>query len=162
MKSRSLIYIIVAAAIAVSASLYLFNQNDNQESARTDTSRAATPDSDPTSSDQDQIADQPTSQEGYVEYEEGIIEKTSGTKVLSFHAPWCPQCRALEEDILSKGVPEGVTFIKVDYDTSQELRQKYGVTLQTTLVKVDDNGQELEKYVAYDEPTLEAVKENLL
>lgn len=98
----------------------------------------------------------------YIDYENGAIEKTDGTKVLYFHAPWCPQCQKLDADIIENGVPNGVTIFKVDFDSSHKLRQKYGVTLQTTLVKVDDNGDEISKYVAYDEPTLEAVKLNLL
>lgn len=98
----------------------------------------------------------------YIDYSDGVIESTSGTKLLFFHAPWCPQCRALDADIRENGVPEGVTIIKVDYDTNQSLRQKYGVTIQTTVVKVDDVGSLVEKFVAYDEPSLSAVRENLL
>lgn len=98
----------------------------------------------------------------YVNYSENIIAATSGTKLLFFHAPWCPQCRDLEEDILSKGVPAGVTIVKVDYDSNQALKKKYGVTLQTTFVKVDDQGELIDKFVAYDDPTLKAVADKLL
>lgn len=98
----------------------------------------------------------------YVTYTDGIIAETGGTKLLFFHAPWCPQCRAIEADINSQGVPEGVTIIKVDYDTNQELRKKYGVTLQTTIVKVDNSGELIEKFTAYDDPSLDAVVKNLL
>lgn len=98
----------------------------------------------------------------YVDYSEGVVAETNGTKLLFFYAAWCPQCRALEADIESQGVPEGVTIIKVDYDTHQDLRQKYEVTLQTTVVRIDDEGNLIEKYVAYDDPTLQAVKNNLL
>jgi thiol-disulfide isomerase/thioredoxin len=98
----------------------------------------------------------------YVDYSSDVIASTKGTKILFFHAPWCPQCRALEADIKSSGVPAGVTIIKVDYDSNQALRQKYGVTIQTSLVKVDDQGQLVKKYVAYNEPSVKAVKENLL
>lgn len=98
----------------------------------------------------------------YVTYSDGIVAATKGTKILFFHAPWCPQCRALEADITSKPLPDEVTIIKVDYDTSQSLRQKYGVTIQTTLVRVDDSGALVKKYVAYDAPTLESLKMNLL
>jgi thiol-disulfide isomerase/thioredoxin len=104
----------------------------------------------------------PATRGTYVDYQEDIIAKTKGTKLLFFHAPWCPQCRMLDADIKQKGVPEGVAIIKVDYDTSQKLRQKYGVTLQTTIVRVDDNGELVKKYVAYDEPSLSAVAKNLL
>ncbi|MDQ3065152.1 MAG: thioredoxin family protein [bacterium] len=98
----------------------------------------------------------------YVDYTQSIVASSSGTKLLFFHAPWCPQCRALETDIQQTGVPSGVTIIKVDYDSNQSLRQKYGVTIQTSFVKIDDEGNLIKKYVAYDEPTLAAVKSNLL
>lgn len=102
-------------------------------------------------------------QEGvYVAYDEGAVSAAQGTKILFFHAAWCPQCRQLESDIKAGTIPEGVTIFKVDYDNSQKLRQKYGVNLQTTLVKVDDAGNEVKKYVAYDDPTLEALIANLL
>lgn len=107
--------------------------------------------------------DQSASMPGeYVDYREGIIAETSGTTLLFFHAPWCPQCRALESDIKAKGIPEGVTIIKVDYDSNQTLRQEYGVTIQTTVVRVDKDGKLVEKFVAYDEPSMAAVAEELL
>ncbi len=98
----------------------------------------------------------------YVDYSQNVIATTAGTKLLFFHAPWCPQCRALEADIKSKDIPTGVTIIKVDYDSNQQLRKKYGVTIQTTVVRVNDNGELIAKYVAYDEPTLASVTANLL
>jgi thiol-disulfide isomerase/thioredoxin len=98
----------------------------------------------------------------YVGYTEDIVEKTKGTKILFFHAPWCPQCRSLENSIETTDIPDGVTIIKVDYDTNQKLRERYGVTLQTTLVKVDDNGELIEKYVAYNDPTYASIKTHLI
>ncbi len=105
----------------------------------------------------------PAGQAGaYVEYNDRIVENTKGTKILFFHAPWCPQCRSLEKSIKSTDLPDGLTIIKVDYDSNQELRQRYGVTLQTTFVKVDDNGDLVKKYVAYNEPVYASVKTNLI
>lgn len=98
----------------------------------------------------------------YINYSADIIAKTSGTKVLFFHAPWCPQCRALEASIQAGPIPSNVTIIKVDYDANQALRQKYGVTIQTTLVRVDDSGNLLKKYSAYNSPTLDSLKANVL
>jgi len=46
----------------------------------------------------------------YVAYSDGIIAKTAGTKVLFFHASWCPKCRALEKDINAGPIPPGVTI----------------------------------------------------
>ena len=93
----------------------------------------------------------------YVEYSDDAIAQAEGRVLLFFHAPWCPQCRSVESDILAEGVPDGVTIIKVDYDSRQDLRQRYGVTLQTTFVEVDADGAELQKHVAYDDPHLDAV-----
>lgn len=98
----------------------------------------------------------------YIDYKDNTIAATPGTKLLFFHAPWCSQCRELEADIKRSGVPSGVTIIKVDYDSNQKLRQKYGVTLQTTFVKVNDEGDLIERFVAYSEPTLDSVVKNLL
>lgn len=93
----------------------------------------------------------------YVDYSDDAIAQADGRVLLFFHAPWCPQCRSVESDILADGVPTGVTIIKVDYDSRQDLRQRYGVTLQTTFVEVDAAGTELQKHVAYDDPHLDAV-----
>jgi thiol-disulfide isomerase/thioredoxin len=99
----------------------------------------------------------PATPGAYVDYSDAALAAAEGTSVLFFHAPWCPQCRALEEDILAAGVPDGVTILKVDYDSRQDLRQQYGVTLQTTMVVVDDDGEKTALHVAYDEPTVGAV-----
>lgn len=93
----------------------------------------------------------------YVEYRDGIIAETAGAKVLFFHAPWCPQCRSLEESILSGSIPDDLTIIKVDYDTATALRQQYGVTIQTTIVYVDDDGAALASEVLYSDTTLDAL-----
>ena len=93
----------------------------------------------------------------YVDYSDGIVAKTAGTKVLFFYAPWCPNCRALEKDINASPIPAGLTIIKVDFDTATELRQKYGVTLQTTVVYVDDDGSELGKKILAEDPSLDAL-----
>jgi thiol-disulfide isomerase/thioredoxin len=93
----------------------------------------------------------------YTAYSAEAVAKTAGRKILFFHAPWCPQCRALEQSIQSETIPAKVTIFKVDYDSSTTLRQKYGVTIQTTLVEVDSNGNLIQKYVAYDTPSLDAV-----
>jgi thiol-disulfide isomerase/thioredoxin len=93
----------------------------------------------------------------YVDYRDGIIADTAGTKVLFFHAPWCPQCRAVEESILAGPIPDDLTIIKVDYDTATALRQQYGVTIQTTVVYVGDDGARLASEVLYSDTTLDAL-----
>ncbi len=98
----------------------------------------------------------------YTNYSEPAIDSTSGRKVLFFHAPWCPQCRMIENDIEKSAIPSGVTIFKVDYDSNQSLRQEYGVTLQTTFVEIGNDRKLINKYVAYNEPTFDSVKTNLL
>lgn len=98
----------------------------------------------------------------YTPYDPDKVASVEGTKLLFFHAPWCPQCRALEASINENGAPEGVTIFKVDYDSNQALRQKYGVTIQTTVVKIDDDGNKVDSMVAYDDPSIQAVERELL
>ncbi len=90
----------------------------------------------------------------YVEYSEQALADAEGTRVLFFHASWCPQCHALEDDIEARGVPDGVTILKVDYDSNQGLRQQYDVRQQTTVVALDDSGAAVASFVAYDDPTV--------
>lgn len=82
-------------------------------------------------------------------YEEYAPEKLAlandGRVVLFFHADWCPSCRALESDINANlsTMPANTHILQVDYDTATELKQKYGVVRQHTLVVVDANGDEV-------------------
>lgn len=93
----------------------------------------------------------------YLDYEDGAIEATAGPKALFFHANWCPKCRALDEDLKAQGAPDGLTVFKVDYDSRTDLRQQYGVTLQTTIVFVDDQGEKISSVVLYDDPSVESL-----
>jgi thiol-disulfide isomerase/thioredoxin len=72
----------------------------------------------------------------------------SGKVVIFFHATWCPICRALDAEAVANPslVPDGVTVLKVDYDTATALKQKYGVTVQHTFVQVDASGASLAKW----------------
>lgn len=149
---KSWLIVGIILVVATVGGIYVFGSNKKESSEPTTT--------DLNLDQQPSSAAVTTSQ--YIEYSPSVIASTPGTKILFFHALWCPQCRDLEKSIKAGSIPEGTTIIKVDYDTNQALRQKYGVTLQTTLVKVDDNGNLIEKYVAYDEPTLQSLIDNLL
>ncbi len=71
-------------------------------------------------------------------------------KVYFFHASWCPICQSIESDILKDTtvIPENTVFIKTDFDSNTDLRQKYGVTYQYTFVQVDNEGNELKQWSA--------------
>ncbi len=79
---------------------------------------------------------------------EKIAMAETGDVVLFFHASWCPSCRGLSADIEANlsAIPDGVTILKVDYDKETELKKKYGVTTQHTLVQVDKDGTLIKKW----------------
>jgi thiol-disulfide isomerase/thioredoxin len=84
-----------------------------------------------------------------------------GKVVLFFKASWCPSCRALDADIKASlaDIPAGVTILEVDYDKYGDLKQKYGVTMQHTLVQVDASGNQIMKWSGGS--TLEDVVKNI-
>lgn len=91
--------------------------------------------------DEEEVADAQSAQ--YVTYSDGAIAEYAGSdKVIFFHASWCPACRALDAELSSQisELPEGTVVMKADYDQETELREKYGVNLQHTLVFIDDEG----------------------
>ena len=111
-----------------------------------------------TADDPDPESSEPAAIPGtYIDWTETAIADAPGTRVLFFHAPWCGQCRELEAGILEQGVPEGVTIIKVDWDTRQDLELQYDVPMRTTFVKLDDSGEVVQRLTAYDDPRFEAV-----
>lgn len=69
-----------------------------------------------------------------------------GKVVLFFHAPWCPTCREADKNFNASETPDGLTLLKVDYDSSGDLKKKYGVTYQHTFVQVDKDGNLLKKW----------------
>ena len=79
---------------------------------------------------------------------EKLARAASGDVVLFFHASWCPSCRVLNADIEKNlsAVPENVSILKVNYDTESELKKKYGVTYQHTLVQVSADGSLIKKW----------------
>lgn len=85
-----------------------------------------------------------------VDYDKDPSKYADSKQVYFFHASWCPICQGIDKEInadMSK-IPAGVTLIKTDFDSSTELRQKYGVTTQYTFVQVDKNGNETAQWSA--------------
>jgi len=82
----------------------------------------------------------------YMEYSKTAVENAKWKIVLFFHATWCPTCKFTDEDILSKWVPDNLTILKVDYDTSTDLKSKYSVLSQSTYVQIDKNWNEINKW----------------
>jgi thiol-disulfide isomerase/thioredoxin len=88
-------------------------------------------------------------QSSYQIYSEDKISLAeNGKAVIFFQASWCPSCRALNNDIEKNidSIPSDVTILKADYDKETELKKKYGVTSQHTLVQVDKDGNLIQKW----------------
>ncbi len=91
-----------------------------------------------------------TSAGSYETYEASKLAMAKeGKVVLFFRASWCPTCRALDASIRKEAsaIPGNLTILDVDYDTYKDLKAKYGVTTQHTLVQVDADGREITKWV---------------
>ena len=158
MNKKIILVVIIILLLIGGGLVYLLLSNSSQKDGREASTSQKEQPQPPQSAEQT-----PTPNPGgYIDYSKDALASTSGTKLLFFHAPWCSQCRDLEKRIKNSDLPEDLTIFKIDYDSNQELRQKYGVTLQTTFVKVDDTCNKITSYVAYEEPNFTAVKQNLL
>ena len=75
-----------------------------------------------------------------------LADAEKGDVVLYFSAPWCPTCQEANKNFNASSAPDGLTLLKVDYDSSTELKKQYGVTYQHTFVQVDKDGKLLKKW----------------
>lgn len=87
---------------------------------------------------------------GYISYDESRVSEAlaSGQKVvLFFHATWCPSCKALDKVINSSlsSIPADTLIVKVDFDSSTDLKKKYRVVGQHTTVILNADGSEKSK-----------------
>ncbi|MCA9333116.1 thioredoxin family protein [Candidatus Saccharibacteria bacterium] len=149
--------IIVASVLSISLGIIFIVSRSSKNDVATNNNSTTIPHDDVIETE----AESKENSANYIDYSEQAVADTKGEKILFFHAEWCPKCRALDKDIKEQGLPENVTVFKVDYDSNQELRKKHGVTIQTTVVKIDDNGDTLIKLVVYDNPTIDNVLLNL-
>lgn len=124
------------------------NVNVDSSSQAKDLPLGRNPPPDETSPPVDEV---PTPVAGvYRTYEERHITDTAyASTILFFHAPWCVECRGFEKAITSESLPSGVQILKVDYDSNQALRQKYGVTIQSSFVRVDSSGSVVKRWNGY-------------
>jgi len=77
-----------------------------------------------------------------------IANSSADDIVLFFKASWCPSCNALNKNITAnlEDIPAGTEIYTVDFDTSIDLRKKYGVTTQHTLVHIQKDGALIKKW----------------
>ena len=78
----------------------------------------------------------------YTNYSDDVLANGE-TKVVFFHAEWCPNCRTNDGKLtawFSGDHSFTRSIYKVDYDTATDLKVKLGVTSQDTFVVVDGAG----------------------
>jgi thiol-disulfide isomerase/thioredoxin len=134
--------------------------DDSMPSATAVASEEITPSATPTPpapSDAPAESEQPSSEAApsgpgsYItlaEYDADKSAYASTDVVLFFNAAWCSTCKKARDSIEADlaGIPSDLTIVVVDFDTANDLRQKYGVTLQHTFVQIDAAGNELAKW----------------
>ncbi len=95
----------------------------------------------------------------YTDYDQAkLANAEKGKVVLFFHATWCPECQRLEKTFNASATPDGLTLLKVDYDTATELKKKYGITMQHTFVQVDKDGKLIKKWSGSGTDTYDDIK----
>lgn len=65
-----------------------------------------------------------------------LAQKADKPVALHFHADWCPTCRAQEKVLqeLKSEAALDMTVLVVNYDTEKELKRRFNVRAQSTLV----------------------------
>lgn len=150
MKKPVIIGLVTVVAVAlIGAGIYAFTVEDETTD---DTSTKPAPtkavETDTSGEDEQPAATAATGR--YQEYSEAAVADANyQTTVVFFYAPWCPECRAFKQAIESGPLPDGVQILETDFDSSSELKEKYGVTLQSTFVRVNTSGDLQKKWVGY-------------
>ncbi|HEU5187694.1 MAG TPA: thioredoxin family protein [Candidatus Saccharimonadales bacterium] len=159
MKRPSGLTVIIIGLGLLMAGVFAYVVLTSAQPSQPFSSGQSQPDPEPTPPKQPSVEQTPGA---YLDYSDVAFANTTAThRLLFFYAAWCPQCRALEKSIEQTGVPAGVAIFKINFDSATELRSKYGITIQTTIVQVDAQGALVKKHVAYDNPTLKAVLDSL-
>ena len=83
-----------------------------------------------------------------------------GEAVLFFSTNWCSTCTELDKELIneSEKLNDGITILRIDYDRAKDLKMKYKVAVQHTLIHVDGDGNEIKKWVGGD---IEEINKNI-
>jgi len=80
-------------------------------------------------------------------------QKADKPVALHFHADWCPTCRAQDKALQALKTEKGldITVLVVNYDTEKELKRRFKVNAQSTIVVLRGQ-QEWARLVGDTEP----------
>lgn len=168
-KSNTLVVVIISVFVllVVSAGVFvLLNSNEESESEDNSTQAsdsseiAETERTEPTDTNQVETAEAGAGEERttagmgdeagiYTEYSPELVSSEAySNRIIFFKADWCPTCSVLDRDIEENlaDIPQGTIILEADYDEEIELRKEYDVSVQHTLVLVDQDGEELEQW----------------
>lgn len=102
----------------------------------------------------------------YINFTEKLYQDNLGKRpmVVFFHAGWCPTCQQIEKSVTVElsNFPSGTLILKADYDKSTELKKKYGVQVQSTLVFLNANGEVTDTLLGPDNEAIKASIEKSL
>ena len=89
--------------------------------------------------------------QSYIAYDQYQASKDNyaDSKVVLFvNATWRPDCRAINEALISDPgkIPAKTAVVSVDYDQHADLRQRYGVTMQHTFVQINSSGEKMRQW----------------
>jgi len=102
----------------------------------------------------------------YLDLDWNTFNEIIGKKaiVLFFHVDWYPACTTIHENI-STGIhdfPENTKIFKTNFDTEKDLRKKFDIDVQCTVVVVDKNGAVSDRLIEPTNETLiEAIKQTI-
>lgn len=84
----------------------------------------------------------------FADYSKDLVSQAGANEkvILFFHAQWCPTCKSIEKNIKANldEIPGGVRILLVDFDEESELKKKYDVRQQYTMVQVDNTGKKID------------------
>ena len=159
--SKSTIIISVLAVVLVGGMVaFSFSGNDddqNQNDTATSSSESSSTSSNIANNSSSSITNSANSSNStdiasnsagtYETYSANKLE-AGKTNVLFFAASWCPSCQSLDKELksTSNDIPEDLNILQVDYDDNRDLRSKYEVRIQHTLVQVDQNGEKINSW----------------
>ena len=161
-KSDKIILAILAGFIVSFVTLFLL-QKESKAPSTTNNSTANNSQTATTEPKAEVPANTGTAEGRYTSYStEKIYDEKYLESIIFFYAPWCPECRAFKTSITGGQIPDGVQFLEADYDGSTDLKKHFGVTLQSTFVRVNSVGDLQKKWVGYGkDKSLATILENV-